>query len=178
MINYQTNSSPFFESNKKYCEAIETQLKSFNYEYSGFCSSFGYEIDTAFYRKGFAYKLKFIKHQTTRRGIVPIDARDFAGLELEITGLDPDLNLAFGKSSLKRLFILKEYKALVPSPYYFTINRKSNESAYTNLVNLLLENKVDTFKLKKGNAFIEIYSAKENVFEMIEELEKGIVNCY
>lgn len=43
MIDYEINNSPFFEANKKFCEAIENQLKSFKYEYSGFCNSTGYE---------------------------------------------------------------------------------------------------------------------------------------
>ena len=80
MIEYEINSSPFFVANKAYCEQIESRLKGFGYEYSGFCNSYGYEIETNFTRENLLVNVKFIKHE--------IKGGDYTGLELSIEGFD------------------------------------------------------------------------------------------
>ncbi len=178
MINYETNNSPFFEANKKYCEAIENQLKSFNYEYAGFCNSYGYEIESTFIRNSFSFHLKFIKHQTTRNGVVvPVDAADFAGIELEIKGLNPTTKISFGKNKLKRLFSSKDLMQHIPTPYYFSTNLTTNKQSCIQLSKLLLKNNIDSLKINRGKAILKIISASTASFKFINELEIAIVNC-
>jgi hypothetical protein len=178
MIDYETNNSPFFEANKKFCEAIENQLKSFKYEYSGFCNSYGYEIESHFVKNNLSYHLKFIKYQITRNGrFIPLDAVDFTGLELKIHGLDTAIAITFGKSKLMRLLSSKEMIKHIPSPFYLSTKHKTNHQNCTKLANLLLVHKVDSLKLKKGNAFLKFNSAKNDAFEIISELETAILKC-
>jgi len=178
MIDYETNSSSFFEANRIFCEAIENQFKSFKYEYSGFCNSYGYEIESNFVRNTLSYNLKFIKNQTTRNGVViPIDAADFAGLELKINGIDPSIEISFGKNKLKRLISSKELIQHIPTPFYISTNHKTNNQGCIQLANLLLANKVDSLKIKSGKAFLEINSGSSDAFELINKLETAIINC-
>ncbi len=178
MINYETSSSSFFEANRIFCEAIENQFNSFKYEYSGFCNSYGYEIESNFVRNTLSYNLKFIKNQTTRNGVViPIDAADFAGLELKINGVDPSIEISFGKNKLKRLISSKELKQHIPTPFYISTNHKTNNQGCIQLANLLLDNKVDSLKIKSGKAFLEINSVASDAFDLINKLETAIINC-
>jgi hypothetical protein len=86
MINYDPTKSLFFDSNKKYCEEIETKLKTMNIDCSGFCNCYGYDIDAVLIKDNFTYNIKYHKHQTTQNGIViPVDAIDYAGVELTVT---------------------------------------------------------------------------------------------
>ncbi len=170
MINYQTNPSAFFIANKKYCEIIEDKLKSFNYEYSGFCNSYGYEIESNFKRNKLSCHLKYEKHQTSRNGvIVPMDASDYAGVNLIVEGFNKTSNLSFGKKSLKRLLSPQKCKDAVPAPYYVSTTENSLNTA---LIKILLDNKIDLFKLKNGIARIKIHSASIDIFDLIAELEK------
>lgn len=172
MINYETNTSSFFVTNKNHCETIENLLKNFKYEYSGFSNSYGYEIETTFKRNHLDFNLKYTKHQTTRDGvIIPIDASNYAGVNLIIKGFDKINSIEFGKNKIKRFFISKKFKEIVPSPFYITTN-SSIENNY--LFKILLDNKIDTFKLKNGEVKIKIHSASGDIFGLVTELEKTI----
>ncbi len=87
MIQFETNSSPFFIANKNYCEKIEANLNAINLNCSGFCNSYGYEIETTFVRQNITYN--FINHQTTQNVIViPMNANESFITILIIKGMN------------------------------------------------------------------------------------------
>jgi hypothetical protein len=70
MINFETNSSPFFVENKIYCETIENSFKIFEANFSGYCNSYGYKVETTFKKETTEYNLTFTKFQTTQNGVI------------------------------------------------------------------------------------------------------------
>ena len=177
MINYETNPSIYFKANEKFCTEIEEQLQLLKYKYSGFCNSYGYEIVTQFNRNNFEYHLKFLKNQTSRSGIiVPIDAFDFSGLELEIkTNLNKP-QISYGKNKLKRLFCPKILKEKLPSPFYFSSNNKENYTFNFDLIIFLIDYKIDSFKHKNGKLSIAINQSTSNILNQLNEFEQIILN--
>ncbi len=102
MIRYLTDDSPFFVANKKYCEDIENKLRSLNIDCSGECNSFGYDIEGTFIKNSLTYTLKFHKHQSTQNAVViPVNAIDYAGVEILVKGLDRNLSLSDKNSKYK-----------------------------------------------------------------------------
>lgn len=177
MINYESSTSPFFENNKKFCTEIELNLNELNYKYSGFCNSYGYEINSIFLRNNFEFKIRLFKNQTTRSGIItPIDAFDFTGIELEINTLKQSISITFGKNKLKRLFTSKSIKNKIPSPFYLSTNYKLESQEISNLLHFLLETKVDSFEYKNGNALFELNQSSLNIIHELDKFEKIVLS--
>jgi len=172
MINYETNTSAFFVANKAFCEKIESRLNSFNYTYSGFCNSYGYEIVSNFKKNEHSYNLKYIKHQTTQDGvIIPVNALDYVGVELSIEGFDKKNEISFGKNKIRRIFSEQKFKSLFPTPFY--VSTYSTDKSVTDpLFEILLDNKISSFTLKDGKAEIKIHSASTDIFDLIAKLEE------
>lgn len=148
MIKYEPAVSHFFEDNKNYCEKIASELKTINLDCSGFCNSYGYDINTTLNKNSLIYNLKFHKDQTTQNGvIIPVDANDYAGTELNVTGLNKKFSMTFGKSSLRRFFILKMFKRKIPNPYFIKFNYLPESNFIDNLVKKILDNKISKLKL-------------------------------
>lgn len=151
MIKYEPAVSNFFEDNKNYCEKIESKLKTIDFDCSGFCNSYGYEIKTTLNKNNLTYNLKFHKEQTTQNGVVfPVDANDYAGTELIVTGLNKKFSMTLGKSSLRRVFILKMFKRKIPNPYFIKFNYPPESIFIDNLVKKILDNKISKLKLING----------------------------
>ena len=125
MIQYETAPSPFFEANKAQVESIERQLNALKAEYSGFCSSYGYDIVAAFQKDQRNWHIQLIKSQTKKNGvIIPQNSTDHFETTVTITGLKNTITFSMGRSFFNWIFP----SALLPSPYYLRIN--STDEAY------------------------------------------------
>jgi hypothetical protein len=173
MIQYETSTSPFFVANKNYCETIENKLKTLNVEFSGFCNSFGYHIETTFQKNNLTYNLKFHKHQSTQNGvIIPIDALEYAGTEVNVTGLNKKFRVTIGKSSLRRLFTSKLFKNKIQKPYFIKFNYSQESDFLDNLTKKIIKDKISKFKLSNGTLICKIHKATVNPLELITDIEK------
>lgn len=65
MLNLDPANSIYYRQNKEYCDFIIAELDQMHIEYSGFCSSFGYDIFTEITVGEIIIKLNFHKHQST-----------------------------------------------------------------------------------------------------------------
>ncbi len=175
MINFETTNSAFFVANKNYCETIEDKLKSINIDCSGWCNSYGYNLEATLKQNNLTYNIKFHKHQSTQNGIViPADAHEYAGIEVTVTGLNKKFSLTIGKSSLKRLFISKEFKVKMPSPYFIKFNYSAETNFIDSLIKKIQDDKISTFKLNNGTLVCKIHTPTTDPIDLIANLEKTI----
>ena len=172
MIQYETNDSPFFASNKHYCETIEHNLKTISAECTGFCNSFGYDMETSFLKDNLIYYLKLHKHQSTQNGvIIPVDALNYAGIEVKITGINKKFKVKVGKSSLSRFFISRAYKEKIPAPYFLKFNYKPDNYFINDISEYVLANNISKLYLSRGTLFCKIHSETHDLLNLIAGLE-------
>ncbi len=172
MINFESISSPFFVANKNYCQTIESKLKTMNLDCSGWCNSYGYDIETTIKKNNLTYNIKFHKHQSTQNGVViPVDAIDYAGIDVFVTGLNKKFKVIIGKSSFRRLFISKEFKDKITSPYFIKLNYSADTKFIDNFVKKILDDKISKFKLSNGTLVCKIHSTTTDPLDLIANIE-------
>lgn len=177
MINYESVDSPFYAANKNYFEAIENKLKNINLNCSGFCNSYGYEIETSFLKNNSTYNIKFLKFQSTQNGVVlPVDAHDYTGTELSITGLNKKIMIVVGKSAWIRFFNSKKYKKYLPTPFYIKFSYTPGESFLEIFSKKILTNNISTLKVSKGTLNCKIHMAAADPISLITDMEMIINN--
>ncbi|MBA2407808.1 MAG: hypothetical protein H0V65_07440 [Chitinophagales bacterium] len=173
MIQYETANSPFFEANKEYCETIEGQLRTMDIACSGFCNSFGYDIEATLERDDLTYYLKFHKHQSTQNGVViPVDAINYAGTKIEVSGLNKKFSLTAGKSNLKRLFTSKHFRDKIPAPYFVMCNYSPDSKFVDLLVKQILNYKISELTVHSGSAKGKMHIAITNSLDLITDIER------
>lgn len=176
MIDYQTADSPFYEANKSYCEAMEAELKSLNVDCTGFCNSYGYELEATLQKGSLTFLLKLHKHQSVQKGfIVPKDAIDYAGVEIRATGFTTNGSVAIGQSGFRRMFLSRKWKDKIPAPYFISFDHPSGDGLMGKLIKIILENDISTFKIKNGKMVCIIHQTKTDPFELISIFE-NIIN--
>lgn len=176
MIEFENNDSPFFIANKEYCITIEKSLKSINASYSGFCNSYGYEINSTVDTDNLTFKLKFQKFQTIQNGIIiPRDSNEYAGINLSITGLNKNNKFTLGKSSFRRLFVSKKIKETFPSPYFLKSSFNSTNNVDKDIVGIISNYSVLEMKLRNGILNCKINSPKADPLNLISDI-KSLTN--
>jgi len=173
MIHYEVEDSPFYKANKNYCLQIENRLKELNIVADGFCNSFGYEIKADFERKGITYKLEVLKTQSTRNGVIwPENAKDYAGLRINIGGLNKKHRLHIGRNSVKRFFITSQFRKVIPSPYFVSANMNSNE--VEQIIKEITTNDINDLNINNGNLHLKIHKATNSPVDILLSLERLI----
>ncbi len=174
MISYEINPSSYFKANESYCLEIEQLFENLNLECEGECNSWGYEFYVSLVKNNISFDFKFYKETITRSGsIVPQDSAISEGLDIEISPLNKSHQLKIQQSNFKRLFMTKELKEMVPSPYYFTTNVIS-QNEVTKWVSLFEKYEMYLLKLKNGKLVLEINHRVEEPLKLISELEPMI----
>jgi len=177
VINYETNKSSYFDANKIYCETIESKLKAINLDCTGFCNSYGYEIETCLKRDNLTYNIRYHKHQSTQNGvIVPVDSIDYAGVIVTVTGIDRKYCMTVGKSLFRRFFCSDEIKEKTPKPYFINTNNYIDNTDIYKLLERLQDNKISTIKLRKGKLICIIHVPTADPIKLISDIEKTIKN--
>jgi len=175
VIQYETTNSSFFVANKKYCETIESKLRTINTDCSGFCNCYGYEIEAKLIRNNLKYKIRYIKNQSLENGVViPVDAIEYAGIEVTVKGLNKKFSMSVGKSSFRRFFCTNEIKAKIPNPYFINYNYPTNSIFVYNLIETLLDNNISKIKLSNGTLICKIHMPTDDPLKLISEIEKTI----
>lgn len=174
MISYEINPSSYFKANQSYCLEIEQQFKNLNVECEGECNSWGYEFHVSLVKNNISFDFRFYKETITRSGsIVLQDSAISEGLDIEICTLNKSHKLKIQESNFKRLFMTKELKEMVPSPYYFSSNViLPNEVAQW--FSLFEAYEMYLLKLNNGKLVIEINQRVEEPLKLISELEPMI----
>lgn len=176
MIEYETDNSQFFIKNRTYCESISNELKLLNFACSGFCNSYGYELDATLMKNNLSYTFHFYRHQETQNGvIIPKDANVYFGSDLTISGLNEKLIMTIGKSLSRRIFTSKLFKNIIPGPYFFKSNLVVNTELIIFLAKIIQNNEISRFKLKKGRFVCEIDKEIETLSDLFADLEKFIL---
>ena len=177
MIKYETAKSSFFAKNKSYCENILKYFENQKIDLDGFCNSFGYELKTGFIRNNLNFTMRFIKNQTTQNGVLsPVNANEYAGIEMIINGILPDIKLKVGKSPFLRNFCSKEIKDKIPKPYYVGINKIYNPSFPDKLIEIILENTISKITMNKNKIQVKIEGQHSNPEKLISDIEEIIKN--
>jgi hypothetical protein len=140
----------------------------------GFCNSWGYEIVAEYERHHLKFEFKFYKNTVTRNNtFIPEDSSIDEGMELIVSGLNKHHAIKIKESKIGRLFMIKELKEIVPSPYYFSTNViLLNE--VPNWVSLFETYELHLLKLNNGKLVIESNEKEEDPLKLVEELEKMI----
>ena len=177
MIKYETDPSPFFVTNKNYCENIELKLKTMDLDCAGFCNAYGYEMITNFEKNNLIYQIKIHKHQSTQNGVaIPVDAIDYVGFEIIVSGLNNKFEVAIGKSLFIRLFTSTKFKDKIQKPYFMKFNYEPNSNFLDNLVRRILENNISVFKLNNGTLVCKMHSPQVDLTKLITDIDKTIEN--
>ena len=174
MITFEPNtSSSFYLHNKVFVEAIAGEFQKLGTDVSGYCNSFGYELEAKFKHHDHNYSLKFTKNQSTQNGVVwPVDALDFCGLEVQMDGFKTQRNIHIGRSKFKRFFTSARLKSMIPSPYFIKLSNSQNALVLGGLIRFVLDYKMNAFELNKGTVTFKIFEEISNPVEIIESLEK------
>ncbi len=177
MVNYETTDSPFFVANKNYCENIEAKLRTLKLDCTGFCNSFGYEIETSLKKNNLSYNIKFEKHQSTREGgVIPFNADDYSGSEINVSGLNKKFHVIIAKSSLRRFVSPKKYTDKIPSPYYIQANYELDNNFIDELVKKIVNDKISAFKLSEGRLTCKIHTLTDDPLQLLADLETTLKN--
>lgn len=175
MISFETEKSSIYERNKTFCETAELNIKQLNSSFSGYCNSFGFELEGHIELNNLKIQLKLFKHQTTQNGIIiPKDAVDQSGTELHILGLNKSQYLKIGRSVLKRIITSTENKRILPKPYYISFNDKIDKNSLDHLANFIIHYKVAKLVLYNGSLHITLPYAINDANAFIYELLKLI----
>ena len=114
-IHYTPDDSSFFIENKRFCEEISSEFSKRNIQITGVCSCWSYSVQAHFETNLLKCEFKFRKHKPRSYGI-------YEGLNLVISGIDKSKLVLFYESSLRRLFISREAKRIIPAPYFSKSN--------------------------------------------------------
>lgn len=90
MLNYDPEKSIYYDQNKAYCDTITLEIEQLKIPFSGFCSSFGYDIFVEVTQGDYLIKLNFHKHQTTGTPVIDTasaDTKNYAYITFEVTDL-------------------------------------------------------------------------------------------
>jgi hypothetical protein len=172
MIEYVTDTSPFYLANKAYCEGVDEGLKALNAEPSGFCNSYGYEINASFTYNNLSYNVHFEKHQSTQNGIiVPVDALDYAGVTITTSGLEKRYTVKLGQSKLLRMLMTSALKCQIPAPYYVQINSDSKNLG-TNFLTKLIGSGVSLFRLENGKVVCKLHTPEKDPQLLVARMDR------
>ena len=178
MINYEALESPYYETNKNYCHNIENQLKNLGSECTGFCNTYGYEINAEFKRNDASYKIKLNKNQSTQNGVViPVNAIEYRGVVFSITNLNKKFSVSIGQSGIKRFFTNNQLNNALPKPYYASINYPIDSTVLDKLVKQILDNNIAKLELSNGQLMFKMHHEIANLDSFIKDIEE-LVNCW
>ncbi len=170
MISYEINPSSYFKANESYCLEIERLFENLNLECEGECNSWGYEFHVSLIQNNISFDFRFYKETITQR---TSDSVISEGLDVEISPLNKSHQLKIQQSNFKRLFMTKEMKEMVPSPYYFSTN-VILQNEVTKWVSLFEKYEMYLLNLKNGKLVLEINHRVEEPLKLISELEPMI----
>ena len=172
MIEYEADPSPFYTANKNYCETLAHILKTVNLECSGWCNSFGYELETHLKKDDLTYHIKFLKNQTTQNGVViPVNAHVYEGTVVTVKGLNKKFCITAGISPLRRLFMSKKNKNKISVPYFLKFNDLPEDAVEAGVVKKILDNKITKLRLNNGTLVCKIHTATTDPLGLIRDIE-------
>lgn len=175
MINFETAKSPHFEANKLFCRQLEA---TFQGDWTGFCNSFGYEIETKYSANDLNYSIKFQKSQTTQNGlVVPVDARDTIHTDLEIEGFTKEASFEISKSWLKSIFTPNDLKEQLPKNYSANINFDLSSSEFTKISNFIQTYSIEKLVLANGKLKLHSNSSIVDLSKFKNEINE-IANIF
>lgn len=170
MIKYTYAPSPFYVANETYCRKIENELNHEGIHFRGRCDAWGFEILADFELNKVMYHLQCIKQQSTGgKNITEAKGLVYEGIEINGKSLDRWLDIQFQKNNLKRLFMSPAFKAVVPSPFYFRHNIRSDFNNQP-LIDLCLQYQVDNFSIKNGKLKLLVHHPVEHPLELLFQL--------
>jgi hypothetical protein len=171
MIEYETNPSSFFTDNKNYVESIVQQLDELDATYSGYCNSYGYDVEATFDKNLFSYRLQFIKAQVTRNGVyIPKNAHNHLETRFVVTGLYAGPNFSLGKSYLRRLFMPQRFLSKIPKPFFLKM-AVSDETLINRLIQLILDFEPSRLKRKDEKLSGRLHIPLKDVHGFVKLLE-------
>lgn len=176
-MSFETDKSSIYELHKSFCNKAETNIKQLNSSFSGYCNSFGFNIESQIELNNLKIQITISKHQTTQNGIViPKDAIDSSATEIRISGLNKNYFLKIGQSNLKRLITSVENKPILPKPYYITFNDKIDRNSLEHIAHFVAQYAIAKLVLFNGSLHIELHYAIDSASIFINDLLKLMNN--
>ena len=182
MIEYSTEKSSFLDRNKLYCQDVQSKLATLNYDCSGTCNAYGYNLLSQFERNRLQFHIKFTKYQRTGAGTnnswwlpssnIKINVYEYIGYEFKVAGFDSQYKFAIGESWIRRIFQSKELNDVLPPPYYIKYNYKSNMQFILLVKSIVEKHKINEFKLKNGELICRIHQPKCDFIRLISDIEQ------
>jgi hypothetical protein len=174
MIEYIDDMSPFYLTNRSYCERIAEGLEKRGAEATGFCNAYGYEIKASIAQDGQTYRFHFEKHQSTQNGvIVPVNALDYAGVSIAVDSLQKRHRVRFGRSAFYRMLTSAEFRKKLRAPYYGFINNASGVAGIE-LFELLHKRGASQFTLKNGAALLKMHAPLQDVEVLFKTVQQVV----
>lgn len=182
MIEYSTEKSFFLDRNKLYCEDVQNKLATLDYECSGNCNAYGYDLLSQFERNELEFQIKFIKNQRTGAGTnnswwlpssnIKINVYEYFGYEFKVNGFNKKNKLIIGESWIRRVFQSKELNDVLPPPYYIKSNSKYNLQFVLLVKSIVEKYNINEFKLKDGELICRIHQPNCDFIRLISDIEE------
>ncbi len=169
MINYETQETQLLQSHQSYCESIEKAFAQFKSESSGQCSPSGFDIKNTLIGN-FKYHFHFHKKITVRRNSTHVISLTSVNME----GLNKSFKLEFVKNKIRRLFMPKHLKKIVPRTYFFKTNVMTKSELEMTFIKFLVDNKITKFKIFNGKAEFKMSIAHPEPLIFIQNLENNM----
>jgi hypothetical protein len=178
MLDFLPNPSPYFISNETFCKRVIKELDDLGVQYSGSCTSYGYDIYFQVEHYGINYELNYHSHQSTGTPVgISVDTRTrhYVNIRVEnipfkqfcqINGHTLFNPLLWGKKGVK----LNEEHSI------YTSRRLSSED-YQQTRDVVLA--LDLIRLNMNKGQLKASFRNDNLlpFEILEHFEE-LFNCW
>jgi len=171
LVYYDTNPSSFYVANEIYCLQIEQLFQTLNLACDGYCNSWGFELNATYIKNNISLEFRFYKETIRQTSVLPVESQIIEWLDVTISPLNKSNKICFKESKFMRLFMSKELKSLIESPYYFSSNINIQSSEMNNWLSFIKRYNIDLLELKKGHFLITINSRVEEPLKLITEME-------
>lgn len=181
MIEYSTEKSSFLDRNKLYCQDVQSKLATLNYDCSGNCNAYGYNLLSQFERNRLKFRVKFTKYQRTGAGTnnswwlpssnIKINVYEYIGYEFKVNGFNKKIKLIIAESWIRRIFQSKELNDVLPPPYYIKSNSELKTQFILSVLSIVKKHSMDEFKLSGGELICRIHRPDCDFIRLISDIE-------
>jgi hypothetical protein len=180
MLNYDPEKSIYYDQNKAYCDTITQEIEQLEIPFSGFCSSFGYDVFVEIAQEDYLIKLNFHKHQTTGTPVIvtaSADTKNYGYITFESNGISDSQTVKVNRTGFfdkilndGELTDLDANNTLFANPPLNNSQKDAVKSFVSKHDVLFLKLKNGTFEGQIRNVDISISELNKSIAELIEIL--------
>jgi len=179
MIDYLKNDSSHFTENKIFCEGVSQDLASYNPTINGYCGSSGFKIQFEIRSGDHHFSFQYEKYYNSQGGRVLVypNSNYTLAIDLKRQINNHQIYLKIQKSWLKRQFMNKKIKRMVPKGYSFKTNLNLKEPSISEMFRCIGKNNIWTFTINKSSLSCKLYDRNLFPNELLSETDQLLKLC-